>query len=147
MIIRKLDYLEFTKDLKKVELDIYEGKKIGFAFAENTGFVIFESLNDEWSNVFFVKTNTLPENYVGDLTPELERNKEEFVGVVNILSDSIYPNDIKEYEKKHPEFIFLKAMDMFTEGNGELIEKDSPFYKLVEDGFFKLDVDLLNNLS
>lgn len=147
MIIRKLDYLEFTKDLKKVELDIYEGKKIGFAFAENTGFVIFESLNDEWSNVFFVKTNTLPENYVGDLTPEFERNKEEFVGVVNILSDSIYPNDIKEYEKKHPEFIFLKAMDMFTEGNGELIEKDSPFYKLVEDGFFKLDVDLLNNLS
>ena len=137
MIIRKLDYLEFTKDLKKVELDIYEDKKIGFAFAKNTGFVIFESLN----------TNSRPENYVGDLTPEFERNKEEFVGVVNILSDSIYPNDIKEYEKKHPEFIFLKAMDMFTEGNGELIEKDSPFYKLVEDGFFKLDIDLLNNLS
>ena len=116
-------------------------------FSKNTGFVIFESLNDEWSNVFFVKTNSRPENYVGDLTPEFERNKEEFVGVVNILSDSIYPNDIKEYEKKHPEFIFLKAMDMFTEGNGELIEKDSPFYKLVEDGFFKLDIDLLNNLS
>lgn len=147
MIIRKLDYLEFTKDLKKVELDIYEDRKIGFAFAKNTGFVIFESLNDEWSNVFFIKTNSRPENYVGDLTPEFERNKEEFVGVVNILSDSIYPNDIKEYEKKHPEFIFLKAMDMFTEGNGEIIEKDSPFYKLVEDGFFKLDIDLLNNLS
>lgn len=146
MIIRKLDYLDFENELQKVELDIYDDKKIGFAFAENTGFVVFESLNDEWSNVFFIKTNSKPENYVGDLTPEFEKNKEEFIGVVNILSNDIYPDEIKEYEKKHSEFIFLKIMDMFVEGDGEIIEKDSPFYKLVEQGFVKLDIDLLNNL-
>lgn len=146
MIIRKLDYLNFTEELRKVEVDIYDNKNIGFAFAENTGFVIFESLNDEWNNVFFIKTNSRPENYVGDLTPEFEREKDEFVGVVTMLSSSIYPDDIKEYEKKHPEFIFLKAMDMFVEGDSEIIKEDDPFYKLVDDGFVKLNIDLLNNL-
>ena len=72
--------------------------------------------------------------------------EDEFVGVVNMLSSIIYPDDIKEYEKKHPEFIFLKAMDMFVEGDSEIIEKDDPFYKLVDDGFVKLNIDLLNNL-
>ena len=68
------------------------------------------------------------------------------IAVMTQRDEGDIKNAIKEYEKKHPEFIFLKAMDMFVEGDSEIIEKDDPFYKLVDDGFVKLNIDLLNNL-
>ena len=44
MIIRKLSFLSPQKDLKKVELNIYEEKNLSLIYVENQGYVAY--IND-----------------------------------------------------------------------------------------------------
>lgn len=53
---------------------------------------------------------------------------------------------IKEYEKQHQEHVFLRLMDMLTDGdNIELIsEENSKIYSDIEKGFMKLELDIMD---
>ena len=53
MIIRKLSFLSPQKDLKKVELNIYEEKNLSLIYVENQGYVAY--IND-MENVFLLKS-------------------------------------------------------------------------------------------
>ena len=65
-----------------------------------------------------------------------------------MLLDKIYAiADIKEYEKQHQEHVFLRLMDMLTEGDAiEIISEDtSKLYGDIEKGFMKLELDIMDN--
>ena len=53
---------------------------------------------------------------------------------------------MKEYEKQHQEHVFLRLMDMLTDGdNIELIsEENSKIYSDIEKGFMKLELDIMD---
>ncbi len=148
MIIRKLDFLKSTNDLQMFNFDIYNNKAIGVVFVEDTGYVLFEKEGEDLNNVFFIKTDTKPAQYlVNSPAPILLKNKEEFVGIISLILDDIYDDDIKEYDKKHPEFVFLRLFDNLNEGNVELISKDNELYDLIDDGFIRLDLSILKNMT
>ena len=147
MIIRKLDFLKATHDLPMFIFEIYNNKSIGVVYAENRGYVLFEKDGSELNNVFFIKTDTKPGQYlVNSPAPQLLNNKEEFIGLISLILDDIYDEDIKEYDKKHPEFIFLRLFDNLNDGNVELILKDDELYDLIDDGFIRLDLSILKNM-
>lgn len=49
--------------------------------------------------------------------------------------------DIKEYEKKHPEYVFLELFDKLINGDYDEISKKDPFYDVIDDGFIRLELD------
>lgn len=148
MIIRKLDFLKATHDLPMFNFEIYNNKAIGVVYVENRGYVLFEKENEELSNVFFIKTDTKPAQYlVSSPAPNLLKNKEEFIGVISLILNDIYDDDIKEYDKKHPEFVFLRLFDNLNEGNVELISDDNELYDLIDDGFIRLELSILKNMT
>ena len=122
MIIRDLRNLKMNEKLVKVESNVYEDKNIGIVFVLNYGFVLFDSENDTWNNIFVIKTLTKPADYTEDTTDKkLLENKSEFVQVIQDILNTIYAGvDIKEYEKKHPEYIFMELFDKLNSGNVEL---------------------------
>lgn len=124
--------------------DIYNNKAIGIIYLENKGYVLFEKDGENLNNVFFIKTDTKPEQYlVNSPAPHLLNNKDEFIGLISLILDGIYDYEIKEYDKKHPEFIFLRLFDNLKEGNVELISKDDELYDLIDDGFIRLELSYL----
>ena len=148
MIIRKLDFLKPTHDLPMFNFEIYNNKAIGIVYVEDKGYVLFEKSESEWNNVFFIKTDTVPAQYlVSNPVPLLLKNKEEFIGIISLILDDIYDDDIKEYDKKHPEFVFLRLFDNLNEGNVELISKDNELYDLIDDGFIRLELSNLKNMT
>ena len=63
-----------------------------------------------------------------------------------MILDSIYDENIKTYEKKHPEFVFLRLFDNLTkteESEIEFITKDNQLYDLIDEGFIRLDLSYL----
>ena len=64
-----------------------------------------------------------------------------------MLLEKVYSEyTIKEYEKQHQEHVFLRLMDMLTDGdNIELIsEENSKIYSDIEKGFMKLELDIMD---
>ena len=148
MIIRKLDFLKPTHDLPMFNFDIYNNKSIGIVYVEDKGYVLFEKYNDEWNNVFFIKTDTVPAQYLVDNpAPLLASDKENIIGIISLILDEIYDDNIKEYDKKHPEFVFLRLFDNLNEGNVELITKDNKSYDLIDDGFIRLELSNLKSMT
>lgn len=148
MIIRKLDFLKPTHDLPMFNFDVYNNKAIGIVYFEDKGYVLFEKDNTELNNVFFIKTNTLPAQYLVDNpAPSLANDKENIIGIISLILDDIYDDDIKEYDKKHPEFVFLRLFDNLSNGNVELISKDNELYDLIDDGFIRLELSNLKSMT
>ena len=143
MIIRKLDKLALGDTLNKVETNVFEKKCIGMVYIENNGFVFYEDDDKIKSNIFIIKTKTTPSQYLDDeLDKKLEKNKKEFISIIDIILSDIYQaGEIKEYEKKHPEYIFLELFDNFVNKNYEEITKEDPFYDIIDDGFIRLELD------
>ena len=100
------------------------------------------------NNVFFIKTDTLPAQYLVDNpAPSLANDKENIIGIISLILDDIYDDDIKEYDKKHPEFLFLRLFDNLSNGNVELISKDNELYDLIDDGFIRLELSNLKSMT
>lgn len=140
MIVRKLNFLTPPEGYMKVETIIHDEKKLCAVYIEKKGYCIY--INGMEEDMFLVNTNISPEEF------KLEENaldKQDFINLIKILLDQIYDGvDIPEYEKQHHEFVFLKIMDLFSTDEVESIDKDSDLYKLIELGFIKFDIDLLN---
>ena len=69
------------------------------------------------------------------------------IGIISLILDDIYDDDIKEYDKKHPEFVFLRLFDNLSNGNVELISKDNELYDLIDDGFIRLELSNLKSMT
>ena len=61
-------------------VDVYNNKAIGIVYFEDKGYVLFEKDNTELNNVFFIKTDTLPAQYLVDNpAPSLANDKENII--------------------------------------------------------------------
>ena len=140
MIVRKLNFLSPPGGYRKVETIIHENNKLSAVYLKDKGYCVF--INDNEDEMFLINTDIAPEAF------KLEENiseKDEFINLIKSLLDQIYDGvDIPEYEKQHHEFVFLKLMDLFSTEVVEIINKDSELYKIIELGFMKFDIDLLN---
>lgn len=144
MIIRKLSFLSPQKDLKKVELNIYEEKNLSLIYVENQGYVVYtkDNIND-MENVFLLKSILTPKELTLE---EYIDEKADISNIIELLLNKIYENnEIKEYEKQHPDHVLLHLLDMLNNEKLENITKESPIYKTIEDGFMKLDFELIKN--
>lgn len=140
MIIRKLSFLSPQKDLKKVELNIYEEKNLSLIYVENQGYVAY--IND-MENVFLLKSIFNPKELTLE---EYIDEKTDISNIIELLLNKIYENsEIKEYEKQHPDHVLLHLLDMLNNDKTENITKESLIYKTIEEGFMKLDFELIKN--
>ena len=149
MIIRNVKDLKMNEQLAKVETNIYEDKNIGIIFVLNYGFVLFNSQNDVWDEVFVIKTITKPMDYTEDTTDKkILNNKAEFIQIIHDILNKIYSDaNIKEYEKKHPEYIFMELFDKLNSGDVELIDSTYKYYDEIDDAFLRLDVEQMKNFA
>ena len=141
MLVRNLDYLSIPKEFKKVETNIYDNKSIALVFVENKGYSLVLKDDEHIDSVFLLKTSLTPNNI------NENNDKEDFINVIKMLLEKVYSEyTIKEYEKQHQEHVFLRLMDMLTDGdNIELIsEENSKIYSDIEKGFMKLELDIMD---
>lgn len=140
MIFRKLNFLSPPEGYKKIEINIHEDKSLCVIYLENKGYSIFVKGNEK--EMFLINSNISPDDFNLE---ENKHDKEEFINLIKVLLDEIYSNfEIEEYEREHHEFVFLKLMDLFNTNLVEVLDDESELYKLIELGFIKFDIDLLN---
>lgn len=142
MLVRNLDFLSIPKEFSKVEVKIYEDRAIALVYIDGKWYSLVLKENDAIDSVFLLKTDILPNNV------NEHQDREDFINVIKMLLDKIYAiADIKEYEKQHQEHVFLRLMDMLTEGDAiEIISEDtSKLYGDIEKGFMKLELDIMDN--
>lgn len=88
MIIRKLSFLSPQKDLKKVELNIYEEKNLSLIYVENQGYVVYtkDNIND-MENVFLLKSILTPKELTLE---EYIDEKADISNIIELLLNKIY---------------------------------------------------------
>lgn len=138
-----------NEKLAKAETNVYENKNVGIIFVLNYGFVLFDSEDDIWKNMFVIKTLTKPADYTEDATDKkILENKDEFVQLIHDILDKLYDGvEIKEYEKKHPEYIFMELFDKLNNGDVELIDTTHKYYDEIDEAFLRLDLEQMKNFA
>lgn len=149
MIIRKYEELNFNNILIKAECDVSKNQKIGIIYVQNRGYMLFNIENENWNDFIFIKTMTKPVEYTEDnLNDKIQKNKGDFIDLITEILDNIYKDqDIKEYEKKHPEYVFMELFDKLNSAQIEEIKQDHKYYKLVEEGFTKIEINQFQNFA
>ena len=141
MLVRNLDFLSIPKEFAKVEVDIYGDSSIVLVYIENKGYSLLYKRKNEINSIFLLKTDILPSNV------NEHSDKTDFINLIKMLLDKIYARaDIKEYEKQHPEYVFLRLMDKLNENvDVEMIsEENSKTYTDIEKGFMKLELEIMD---
>lgn len=143
MITRKYTYLAGEEEFKNVEIPIYNTKNIGLVYAKNKGFGLYNDVGSVESSLFIISTKITPEQF-----DENPTEKEQFIQLISANLAEIYAKatGLKEYEKKHPEYIFIQLMDVLKDKNCKKISSNDELFNIVNDGFARLDVDILKNL-
>lgn len=149
MIVRKWDYLNLNDELKNIEIEIYQNQKIGLIYVPDKGYVIYEENDGSKEDIIFIKTRTEPKQYnEEELKPKLLKNKKEFIELISMITNEIYENeDIKEYEKKHPEYLFIELFDNLAKDDCPVMTRNDPFYQIVDSGFIRLELDQFKNFA
>ncbi|WP_409198947.1 hypothetical protein ACA135_03660 [Methanobrevibacter acididurans] len=143
MIVKNLDCLSIPKELKKVEIEIYEDFYIYLIQIDGFGYALHSNKGDNRSNLYVLKTDFLPSDYVLD---ENYDEKKQFIIIVKRLLFNLYENlKIKESKKMQEEYVFIHLMDLLETGQYEIITKDYDLYSLIEEGVIKLVIDTLKN--
>lgn len=109
---------------------------------DKKGYALYISDNNQRKDTFLIKTSLSPKEFV------LEENKKEkvdFIDLIQLFLSKIYDgSEIPDFEKEHQEFVFLKFIDLFDKGEYTLIDESQELFKLLDNGFMKLDIsDLL----
>lgn len=145
MLIRNLDFLSIPKEFSKVNLPIYESFSLTLVAIEKKGYALVLKEEESIVSLFLLKTELFP----NELTQaNNESDKNDFINIISMMLEKVYHGvNIKEYDKQHPEHVFLRFMDDFIENNGvEIItEENSKLYSDIEKGFMKLDIDVIDS--
>lgn len=149
MIIRRYDELNFNNTLIKSECDVSANQKIGIIYVQKRGYMLFNVENETWNDFIFIKTMTKPVEYTKEnLDEKIHKNKNDFINLITEILNDIYKDqNIKEYEKKHPEYVFMELFDKLNSAQIEEITPDHKYYKLVEEGFTKIEINQFQNFA
>lgn len=140
MIFRKLNFLSPPGGYRKIEINIHEDKFLCAVYLQNKGYSIFIKGNEK--EMYLINSDISPDDFKLE---DYKHDKEEFINLIKVLLDEIYSDfEIEEYEREHHEFVFLKIMDLFNTDLVEILDDESDLYKLIELGFMKFDIDMLN---
>lgn len=136
-----MDFL-LKRELYEVKINIFENKDLNFVYMDKKGYALYISDNNQRKDTFLIKTSLSPKEFV------LEENKKEkvdFIDLIQLFLSKIYDgSEIPDFEKEHQEFVFLKFIDLFDKGEYTLIDESQELFKLLDNGFMKLDIsDLL----
>lgn len=136
-----MDFL-LKRELYEVKINIFENKDLNFVYVDKKGYALYISDNNQRKDTFLIKTSLSPKEFV------LEENKKEkvdFIDLIQLFLSKIYEgSEIPDFEKEHQEFVFLKFIDLFDKGEYTLIDESQELFKLLDNGFMKLDIsDLL----
>lgn len=136
-----MDFL-LKRELYEVKINIFENKDLNFVYMDKKGYALYISDNNQRKDTFLIKTSLSPKEFV------LEENKKEkvdFIDLIQLFLGKIYDgSEIPDFEKEHQEFVFLKFIDLFDKGEYTLIDESQELFKLLDNGFMKLDIsDLL----
>lgn len=148
MIIRKLEFLNIGSDSRKVSTVIYNDISVGLVYVPDKGYAVFIDNENPESEMFLLETKTTPKEYIENR----DKYKEElsnFNSVISSIFNIIYKDsEIKEYEKKHPDYTIIELMDKISEESADYLKDNKKLYDIVNDGFMKLDIDdLLNRIN
>jgi len=139
MLVRNLDFLPMPREFLKIEEKIYADSSVVMVYIEKKGYSLALKNNDDFESIFLLKTDFGID--------DMEKEKKDFVNVLKILINQIYEGtDLKEYERMHPENLFLKFKELIKDDDlVDRISDDSVLYREIEKGFIKLELEVLNN--
>lgn len=140
MIVRDLNFL-LKKEYKEATLNIYENKDLSLVFVENKGYSLYISENGERKDTFLIKSD----HSLSELNQiENAEEKNSFIDLIQLFLNKIYDGmDIPDFDKEHREYVFLKFVDLFEKNEVEIIDASSELYNAINNGFTRLDIEIL----
>ncbi|WP_455645541.1 hypothetical protein [Methanosphaera sp.] len=143
MIIRNLNYLNLSNDSRKTTLEIHDEKHIGLAYIPDKGYALFIDDENPEENMFLIETNTTPVDLLCNKAYIQEFN--QTIYIVEAIFDVIYNNITDDdFEFKDSQNTLAVLLDQVNESE-DIIDKNSKLYKIIDNGFLKLDIDELKN--
>ncbi|OED30391.1 hypothetical protein [Methanosphaera sp. WGK6] len=143
MIIRNLNYLSLSKASRKTTLEIHDKKHIGLVYIPEKGYALFIDNEHPEENMFLIETSTTPVDLLFNkaYTPEFDQT----IYIVEAIFDEIY-KDITDddFEFKDSKNTLAILLDQVNESE-EILDKNSKLYKIIDNGFLKLDLDEIKN--
>lgn len=140
MIVRDLNFL-LGNEYKEATLNIHDNKDLSLIYIENKGYSLYISEDGERKDTFLVKSDYSP---IELNFSENAEEKKSFIDLIQLFLGKIYDGvDIPDFEKEHPEYVFLKFLDLFEKDNVKNVDPSSELYHAIRDGFTRLDIEIL----